>query len=182
MLHGLETRSGAAAGVSQPGALLRRALDLGPRLGRSGTGRGLGSWGSPSSDGYHADVCKVLARASRAHNPMAIASRAHVSPGVGRVDADLGVDRGLSVMTMKPPIQGFPSTPLHSPLHSIMRNPDRFPRIYCTDVYKQPISCLNSGTHRLSVHVGRKPGPFSDWRKPCRTQSRPGITRSRRTW
>src|SRR5271157_291365 len=99
MLLGLETRSGAAAGVSQPGALLRRALDLGPRLGRSGTGRGLGSWGSPSSDGYHVDVCKVLARASRSHKPMAVASRAHVSPGVGRVDADLGVDRCFSVMT-----------------------------------------------------------------------------------
>src|SRR5271157_5300798 len=99
MLHGLETRFGAAAGVSQPGALLLRALDLGPRPGRSGTGRGLGSWGSPSSDGYHADVCKVLARASRSHKPMAVASRAHVSPGVGRVDADLGVDRGFSVMT-----------------------------------------------------------------------------------
>src|SRR5271157_4056796 len=99
MLHGLETRSGAAAGVSQPGALLRRVLDLGSRPGRSGTGRGLGSWGSPPSDGYHADVCEVLARASRAHKPMAIASRAHVSPGLGRVDADFGVERCFSVMT-----------------------------------------------------------------------------------
>src|SRR5271165_6839673 len=94
MLPGLETRSGTAAGVSQPGALLRRALDLGSRLSRSGTGRGLGSWGSPSADGNHADVCEVLARASRAHTPMAIASRAHVSPGVGCVDANLGVEIG----------------------------------------------------------------------------------------
>src|SRR5271157_4262671 len=182
MLHGLETRSGTATGVSQPGALLRRALDLGSRPGRSRTGRGLGAWGSPAPDRYHADVCEVLARASRAHKPMAIAARANVSPGVGRVDANLGVDRGFSVMTMKPPIRRFPSTALHGPLHSIMRNPDQFPRIRCTCVDKRPISCLHSGTHRLPVHVGRKPGPLSDWRKPCRTQSRPGITRSLRTW
>src|SRR5271157_4422904 len=99
MLHGLETRSGTATGVSQPGALLRRALDLGSRPGRSGTGRGLGAWGSPAPDRYHADVCEVLARASRSHEPMAIAARANVSPGVGRVDANLGADRGFSVKT-----------------------------------------------------------------------------------
>ena len=63
-----------------------------------------------------------------------------------------------------------------------MRNLAQFPRIDCTDVDKQPISRLNPRTRRLSAHVGRKPGPLSDWRKPCRTRFRPGITRSRRTW
>ena len=79
--------------------LLRRALDLGSSPGRSGTGGGLGSRGSSPSDGDHADLREVLARASRAHRPMAFASRADISPGVGRVDPDLGFDRGLSVMT-----------------------------------------------------------------------------------
>ena len=100
MLSALETRSGTAAGVSQPGDLLREFLIWDRALADLEQAAAWAHGDLRLQTGIMLTYAKCLQeRPEHVRRWLAIASPANVSPGVGYADSNLGVDRCFSVMT-----------------------------------------------------------------------------------